>query len=53
MCGSIQQTQKKEGMHEGVEQKKSTSTLLTNLRKGNEQNDQEDPPHEIHPPLDS
>lgn len=53
MFGSIQQTKKIEGLNEVVEQKMSTSTLLTNLRKGNEQNDQEDPPHEIHPPLDS
>ena len=54
MLGSVQQTKKIEGHNEVVEQKVSTSTLLTNLRKDNEQDDpEEDPPHEIHRPLDS
>tara|TARA_Y100001938_G_scaffold135254_1_gene196707 strand:+ start:16879 stop:17256 length:378 start_codon:yes stop_codon:yes gene_type:complete len=54
MFGSVQQTKKIEGHNEVVEQKVSTSTLLTNLRKDNEQdNPKEDPPHEIHRPFNS
>tara|TARA_Y100001972_G_C7381182_1_gene199781 strand:- start:27 stop:410 length:384 start_codon:yes stop_codon:yes gene_type:complete len=56
MIGSMQQTKKIEGPTEVVEQKVSTSALLTNLRKDNEQHiedNEEDPPHEIHKPLDS
>jgi len=56
MFGNMQQTRKLEGETEVVEQKVSTSALLTNLRQGNEQStedDEKDTPHEIHKPFDS
>jgi hypothetical protein len=54
MFGSLQQTKKLEGDYEVVEQKVSTNTLLTNLRKDNEQeqDNEEDPTHEIYKPKD-
>jgi len=52
MFGSLQQTKKLEGDGEVVEQKMSTNTLLTNLRKNNEQDDEENTAHEIYKPKD-
>ena len=56
MFGNMQETRKLEGETEVVEQKVSTSALLTNLRQDNEQypkDNKKDPPHELHKPFDT